>query len=253
MVFYLSDHAQYVVRVNITTPDISQNLACVFIPHPAVIKTVADNAVFYSANFWTDEVSMKIKAIEKTSKMTVAAANSIEELIEQAVSRKVSPDNLLFVVGDVDIMSYEFAREWSGRYKWLTLYFEKMGSQEYFVAAAKCRRELWITIVRSRVVEHESVIAPPLANVIGVSLADDVEQLIRMSNSSDCKVFGPDIKRSWADARIIAIALSRRHESRNYVLAVHEDLGAIVVAPDYKIDSNPGYKIKSYFQAGRAI
>lgn len=196
---------------------------------------------------------MRIKAIEKSSGVCIATASSFKGLLEQAASRRVTQSNMLFVVGDTDIQVYDYAREWVGRYTWLTQLFIELGSQEYLVEAAKSRLELWKIITDSRVVEHECDVAPSLSFIIGNSLAEGVDKLIRMDKASDCKVFGPDVKRSWADARIKAIGFSRRYESRNYVLAVHEELGAVVVAPDYMIESTPGFKIKSYFQAGRSL
>jgi hypothetical protein len=196
---------------------------------------------------------MRIKAVEKKSGIGIASGNCINEVLEQVLLRRVAPDNLAFVVGEADILLYQFAREWTSRYDWLTQYFMRIGSQEYFVEAAKSRLKLWKTIAESRIVEDECTVAPSLATIIGRGLADDVDKLIRMDKAADCKVFGPDIKRSWAEARPKAAAFSRRHTGRNYVLAIHEDLGAIVVAPDYKIPDSPGFKIKNYFQAGRTL
>lgn len=196
---------------------------------------------------------MRIKVIEKSTGIGIATEDCFDRALQKAREKQVASHDMQFVIGEPDVELYEYARNWAGQYRWLVGYFKDKGAQDYFVEAARSRLELWQAISTSRIVDRECDIAPCLAAVIGEALAADVVQLIRMDRSADCQIYGPDIKRSWADAAHRAVGLSRRYNSRNFVLAVHEDLGAIVVAPDYKVAINPAYIVRDYFSMGRRL
>ena len=197
---------------------------------------------------------MKIKIIEKSTRIEIATENSVNKALTMARRRRVSPGNLLFVVGDPDVQLHDFSSSWASMYRWLANYLIRQSSvQEYFIEAARTRFLQWDLISRSREVTHEDASAPLLSVSIGESLAADVELLVRLNRAADSKVFGPDTKKTWSETVQRGVALSRQFPYNSYVLAIHEKLGALIVAPEQFLQGRPDFKIKKHFNVSKGL
>lgn len=196
---------------------------------------------------------MKIKVIEKSARDEIATESSLEKALQTARRKRLLPDNVLFVVGEPDVQIHDFSASWASLYRWLANYLIRQSAEEYFIEAAKSRLIIWDAIARSREVRHEDIVAPHLADSVGVTMAGDIQLLLRLHRGNDSVVCGPDTKSKWAEAVEKGNGLVKRFRNNNYVLAVHEVLGAIVVAPDVFFQERPGFKIKRYMRNHRTI
>lgn len=245
-------HDSFLAAFVVPVPDISQNLAS------SQISLIADligqwqiTHLINLQTFRQRRRDMKVKALEKTTRTWVTTKADFEQVYLFADKRGLLPKELLLVIGEPNVQLHNFSKQWADTYAGLLRFLWNQHAQEYVIEAARARHAIWDKITCSLEVDDEFDVAPPLAATVGVILARDVELALIIDRMIDGAIFGPDTRRSWMAAYRYAGIRSKSFRKR-YVLAIHEALGLICVAPEeYFAERHTGFIVKKVFEGAQ--